>query len=260
MTFGRDPELMRSIAETTGMQIVCATGFHHEAIGGVPFYWQALGMDAIASLYIHEIRNGIGATGIKPGVVELATGDPPTELERDVMIPAAGIAARETGLPVITHCENSVGGDVQQDGLAAVGADLTRCVIGHQGQATSSEQHVAIAERGSFVGFDRVGWDTLTDDEHRADLVADMKAAGHLDAVCLSQDHLCCWRPPQMLPLPAAHGRTPHEMAALAREELFGRPHTHMFDTFWPRLSQRGFTRSEWDPILEDNPRRLFDR
>ncbi|HEV2686140.1 MAG TPA: phosphotriesterase-related protein, partial [Actinomycetota bacterium] len=98
---GRDPELMAEVAQRTGMNIVCATGFYHEHIG-LPYYWRIRTAEEIAELYLHEIENGIGSTGIKPGIIKVASGDPPSEQECKV-IAAAAAAAHASGLTVITH-------------------------------------------------------------------------------------------------------------------------------------------------------------
>ena len=250
----RDPELMAEVAERSGMQIVCTTGFYHQEIG-IPYYWRVRSVDEVAEFYLHEISNGIGSTGIRPGAIKIASTDPPGEHDRRV-IAAAAIAAAESGFTIISHCENSVGGDVQQDILAEHGVDLSRCLIGHQGQAPDSAGHVAIAERGSFVGFDRIGIEVLVPDDRQADLVAALVQAGHTDRVCLSQDHGCCLRSPRF---PYA---VPEELLQavlpMALDQIYRRTHTYMFTDFWPRLEARGVDRATWTSMLVDNPRRLF--
>jgi len=251
---GRDPELMAEVAERSGMQIVCTTGFYHQEIG-IPYYWRVRSAEEVAEFYLHEITNGIGSTGIRPGAIKIASADPPGEHDRKV-IAAAAMAAAESGLTIISHCENSVGGDMQQDILAEHGVDLSRCLIGHQGQAPGSAGHVAIAERGSFVGFDRIGIEVLVPDDRQADLIAALIAAGHTDRVCLSQDHGCCLRSPRF---PYA---VPEEVLQavlpIALDQIYRRTHTYMFTDFWPKLEARGVERATWTSMLVDNPRRLF--
>lgn len=256
---GRDPELMAEVSEESGMQIVCSTGFYmeHDAIG-IPYYWRIRTRDEIAELYLHEIRNGIGATGIRPGVIKIASGEVPTEQERKV-IGAAAIAARESGLAVISHCENSKGGDVQQDILEAAGVDLSRCLIGHQDQEPSADNLALIAKRGSFVGIDRVGYTLLAPDEQRADNVASLVRAGHGDRVCLSQDHMCCLVSPRFpYPIPEEAQETFRQVKPVIDEQMFGRPHTYLFTDFLPMLAERGVDDATIESVLTDNPRRLL--
>src|SRR5437764_4288816 len=98
---GRDAELLAEISDKSGMHIVCATGFYHEHDGaGIPYYWRQRWPEEIAELFLHEITSGIGTTGIRPGVIMIATGDPVSRHAQKVLQGAA-LAARESGLPDI---------------------------------------------------------------------------------------------------------------------------------------------------------------
>jgi phosphotriesterase-related protein len=254
---GRDPELLAEVAEASGMNIVCATGFYHEEIG-IPWYWRVRSAEEVAELYLHEIQHGIGNTGIRPGVIKIATADPVGDHDRKVLAGAA-MAAAESGLPVITHCENSVGGDVQQDALAAAGVDLARCLIGHQDHATDSGQHVEIAQRGSFVGIDRIGLEILTPEATRVDHIRHLVDAGYGDWVCLSQDHMCCLASPKFpYPIPEGMEEVFDQIEPVAREQMYGRAHSYLFTDFLPRLAEAGVDGAVVEAMLTDNPRRLL--
>jgi phosphotriesterase-related protein len=254
---GRDPELMAEIARRSGMQIVCTTGFYHEHVG-LPYYWRLRTVDEIAELYLHEIENGIGDTGIKPGAIKIASGDPVTELEKK-FIHAAASAAATSRMTVISHCENSVGSLEQQSILSEHGVDLGRCLIGHQDQAPEIKQLIEIAERGSFVGVDRVGIEVLAPDDHRIELIQGMLDAGHAERLCLSQDHMCCLRSARFpYEIPEGMEEAVKQMMPLIYDQLYGRPHTYLFTDFWPRLEKAGVESGVLDAILVDNPRRLF--
>ncbi len=257
---GRDAALLAEIAERSGMQIACATGFYHEHDGaGIPYYWRQRWPEEIAELFLHEIDHGIGPERIQPGVIKIATGDPVSRHERKVVTGAA-IAAAQSGLPVISHTEGSKWGAVQQDILEEAGVDLSRCLIGHQDEQTQLSVLQAIAGRGSFVGIDRIGMTSRTSDDSRAEMVVALVQSGFADRICLSQDHLCC--------LPAA--RDPYWVSPGRREwfdreiraglelEMFGRQHTFIFTDFLPRLLARGLDEAVIERILCDNPRRLL--
>jgi len=97
------PELYVEIAERTGMQIVCTTGFYTEFNGiGLPVYWRARDPEEIAELYVSELVDGIAGTGIRPGAIKAATGVEVTPAERRALSGAA-LAHRETGAAIITH-------------------------------------------------------------------------------------------------------------------------------------------------------------
>ncbi len=257
---GRDPELLAEISERSGMNIVCATGFYHEdQAAGIPYYWRQRWPEEIADLLLHEISVGIGETGIRPGVIKIATGDPVSRHERKVLEGAA-MAAKESGLPVISHTENSRWGDVQQDILGEAGVDLNRCLIGHQDAQTELAPLEAIIRRGSYVGIDRIGMIRRVADDARADTVAALVGAGLADRVCLSQDHLCCLpapRDPYWVP-PDRVDWFNREVRPELEEEMFGRPHTYLFTDFLPRLEARGLSSAVVESLLVDNPRRLL--
>ncbi len=74
---GRDVEVLREISERAEIQIICSTGYYFEG-EGAPAYFafrQALGSAPaeVEELMMTEITDGIGDTGIKAGVVKLAS-------------------------------------------------------------------------------------------------------------------------------------------------------------------------------------------
>lgn len=257
---GRDPELLAEISERSGMQIVCATGFYFEAhTAGIPYYWRQRWPEEIAEFYLHEIEHGIGETGIRPGVIKVATGDPVSRDEHKVVTGAA-MAAAESGLPVITHTENSSHGEIQQEIFAAHGVDLSRCLIGHLDQVPGPSVLTEIADRGSFVGIDRVGMTRRVSDDDRARLVAELLASGHGRHVCLSQDHLCFMtapRPPYWIPRDKAEWFDTVVRPEL-ETEMFDRPHSYIFTEFVPRLRALGIDDATIEEFFVDNPRRLL--
>jgi phosphotriesterase-related protein len=183
---GRDPELYAEIASRSGMQIVCTTGFYTQHNGwGLPVYWQARDPEEIAELYVKELTEGIAGTGgIRAGAIKAATGVEVTGAESRCLTGAA-LAQREVGCAIITHTENSRNGDAQQDHFADGGADLGRVLIGHQDEQTEVAPIRKLAERGTFVGIDRIGLEIIAPDERRADHVAALIHEGYTSQVCL---------------------------------------------------------------------------
>lgn len=259
MEHGRDPELLRDIAARTGMQIVCSTGFYHQTDGvGLPFYWRLRWAREIADLYLHEIENGIGDTGIRPGVIKAATGTVVTPAERRAL-EAAGIAAVASGLGIVTHTTGAAGVPDQLAAFAAAGVPPDRCLIGHQDQQRDYPTLRSIVERGHFVGFDRIGLTRLIGDGHRADQIARLAGDGFLDRICLSQDHQCFDvhpRPPYWVE--PADAATIGERMAERDRQVFGRSHTYLFTEFLPLLRARGFDDAAIETMLVANPRRLL--
>jgi len=257
---GRDPELYAEVAQRSGMQIVCTTGFYTEHEGwGLPLYWRARDPEEIAEHYVAELQQGIAGTdGIRPGAIKAATGAVVTDAERRVLT-GAGMAQHEADVAIITHTEHSLHGDVQQDLFADAGADLSRCLIGHQDEATEVAPIRKLAERGTFVGMDRIGLELLAPDARRADHVAALVQEGFTSHVCLSQDHTCTMTAPR-----SPMWSPPERRAAMApmREQIewqvSKRPYTYLVTDFVPMLLERGVTEADVETMLVENPRRLL--
>jgi phosphotriesterase-related protein len=256
---GRDPELYAEIAQRSGIHIVCTTGFYTEYQGmGIPYYWRARDPQEIAEFYVGELTDGIGDTGIRPGAIKAATGFDVTNAERR-MLTGAGLAQHEAGVAIITHTENSRHGDVQQDLFEAAGADFGRILVGHQDEQDEVAPIRKLAERGTFVGIDRVGLELLAPDERRADHVASLVRDGLTGHVCLSQDHICTLTAPRpSIYVPPERREARAAMAEQIEWQVTGRPYTYLVTDFVPRLLERGVTDADVETMLVDNPRRLL--
>jgi phosphotriesterase-related protein len=248
---GRDPELYAKVSEKSGVKIIFATGFYMEALG-IPYYWRARDAEEVAEFYLSEISNGVGSTGLRPGVIKAATGLDASPMERRVLAGAA-IAQREGGVAIITHTENSRHGDVQQAIFAENGADASRIMIGHQDEQKSADPIAALASNGTFVGIDRVGLEGLASDDHRADMVAELIRGGHRERICLSQDCVCSTKAAKV-PFALSTG------VKITVEQFLGnmKPMTHVLTGFADKLRERGVTDADLDVIFRDNPRRLL--
>jgi phosphotriesterase-related protein len=251
--FGRDVPLMAEIAEKARMQVVCTTGFYYDAFHGIPNYWRTRSAQEIAELYISEIEKGIGATRIRAGAIKCASYTPPPSEVDDKLLEAASLAQKATGVPIITHTQDGVFGPEQQEILLGHGTPAHCCLIGHCCGNADPEYHRRIVERGSYIGFDRVGMVEYQPDEVRADNVVRLVRAGHGARVILSQDRPCY-----------VHGKsapgTPMARLYEKQRELGGWPRlpTHLFTKFLPMLRERGLADAEIFSLLDDNPRRLF--
>jgi len=246
---GRDVELMAKVAQKTGFQIVCATGLYKQEEGGYP-YWhmrQAFGptVDAMAEIFIRDITEGIGSTGVRAGIIKVATGPGGmTDYERGIF-EAAAKASVETGAPITTHTDQGSVGDLQQQVLTEHGVLAHRIVIGHSCGTSDHDYHMKIARGGSYLGFDRFGLDMVQPDEERVSSLAQLIAAGAGDRAVVSHDSVWCWRGQ---PFPPAV-----EQAVAPNWNP-----THFSLRIIPKLKERGVSDAQIDALLVDNPRRFF--
>ena len=260
MELGRDVTLLQEMSEKSGMNIVCSTGFYYEEDGqGIPFYWRTRWPEEVAELYLREINEGVGDTGIKPGVIKAATSNPVGKHDKKMLV-AAGIASKESGLPVITHTTHSGGVMEQIEAFEAAGLDPSRVLIGHQDQQEDYDVLLEIVRRDYFVGFDRIGMNRQVPDAHRADLVTRLINDGYQHRIALSQDHMCY--DPHPRPLYWIPKNREEEIMTqihpLHEWEIAGHPHTQIITDFFPLLRERGISDEQIQSIMIENPRRFL--
>ncbi|NIR35919.1 MAG: phosphotriesterase-related protein [Actinobacteria bacterium] len=246
---GRDVELMVEVAEATGFNIVCAVGLYKEDEGGHA-HWGFRGRfedigAVMTDLFVGELTDGIGGTGVRPGLIKVGTGTGALTDHETAVFEAAAAAAGETGAPITTHTEDGTLGDVQQRVLTEAGVPAHRIVVGHSCGSTDTAYHMTIARGGSYLGFDRFGI-PLVSDEDRAAALARVVEAGAGDRVVVSHDSVWCWKGN---PWPVA-----------LREQVRDRfiP-TRFDDQIIPMLQELGVTSDAIDRFTHDNPRNYFE-
>lgn len=248
---GRDVELAAEVAQKTGFTIVCATGLYTEREGGSG-YWHARGafgpvVEAMAELFVHELTVGIGDTGIRAGVIKIASSAHQiTDYEQSVLR-AAAIASNDTGAPITTHTDRGTMGDLQQAELVKLGVPAHKILIGHSCGTDDHAYHLRIVDGGSYLGFDRFGIGVLFPDDKRVESLIALLRKNKERQIVISHDSVWCWRGE---PVPAA-------LAAALDDGIVFRP-THIHDHIIPRLCDAGITRQQIETMLVDNPRRFF--
>ncbi len=248
MDLGRDVEFLAELAQKSGMQIVCTTGAYFEA-EGITHTFRHLPLEEITAIYIKEISEGIGDTGIRAGAVKIATGAHRiSEYERK-LVQAGARAARETGVPLISHTQEASCGHEQIDLVTGEGVTASRLLVGHSDGIDDHGYHRSLAERGAFVGFDRFGISLIVPDEVRVKNVLKLAQAGYTRNILLSHDSISCW---QGRPVPFANR---HEDVLAMLPDW--RP-TTILTKIVPQLRAGGLTDADIATMLVDNPRRFF--
>ena len=158
MGFGRDIPYYQVISRATGVNIVACTGFWTGT--GVLPYFREKPIEYLADLFCREITVGIEKTGVKAGIIKVGVSfGGLSDLDARIYRSAAR-AAVATGVPIITHL--SLEAERQMDLFEGEGLSLDRVVIGHadSGFTHDSARDLRVAQRGAFVGFDTIGYDT----------------------------------------------------------------------------------------------------
>ena len=241
---GRNVEFIAEVSEKSGIKIICATGVYFEE-RGMPATFAGMDVEEIADNYIHEIENGIGLSGIKPGIIKIATGlNKISDYERKVL-QAAAMAAKATGLPVLSHTQECTCGHDQIDYMLAGQLTPDRVLIGHSCGTRDIDYQVSLAARGVFVGFDRFGLDSIMPDEVRMTNLVEMIDRGYLKQLLLSHDYVNCWL-----------ARSPTLPKGLDYKDVAPNwSMLHIFENILPELKMRGITDEQITTMLVGNTR-----
>ena len=248
---GRYIPRIQRVANQIGLNVLAATGIY--TYNDVPMYFHfqgpgtALGgPEMMVDMFVKDITEGIAGTDVKAAMLKCATDEPGVTPGVERVLRAVAQAHRKTGVPISTHTHaRKRRGLEQQRIFEEEGVDLSRVVIGHSGDTTELDYLEELISKGSFLGMDRFGIDTILPFEDRVDTVARMCARGHAGKMVLSQDAACFndWLPEAALPI------------ALPRWNF-----CHIHNDVIPALKERGVTDEQITTMLVDNPRKIFER
>ena len=229
---GRDPLKLREIARKSHVNII---------MGGTYYYFPAIdpqtqdiilhkGKNVLADKMIAEFHDGVGNTGIKPGVL----GEVGLQYKRetdDILIRAAMIAQRETGAPVIVHSAPYEILDIAEE----EGADLHKIVMGHWQMNEKVEE---VVKRGAWVSFDQFGMNFpgIIGDAQRIQDVLEMFEHGWESSLLLSQD--IAWK--------------------TRLKKYGGEGYCDLIVNIIPKLLERGLTTEQIMCLFVENPKRLL--
>jgi phosphotriesterase-related protein len=252
MDLGRDPEFMADVAQVSGMRIICTTGAYFEK-EGLTYTFRNLPLDDIASIYQKEIEEGIGETGIKAGLIKVATGAHKISDYERKLLTAAGRAAARCDVPIITHTQEGTCGPEQVELLTGEGVPPHRILVGHSDGIDDPAYHRKIVGTGSYIGFDRLGIDVILPDAIRVKNIASLVKDGHARHVCLSHDSNCgAW-----LGRPIFAPEHPMDPALIPTMLPNWTP-THLFERVFPMLRDAGVPEEALTTMLDENPTRWF--
>ncbi|HET6870209.1 MAG TPA: hypothetical protein VFH80_30130 [Solirubrobacteraceae bacterium] len=238
---GRYIPRIQELNTRVDLNIVVATGVY--AFLELPNFLGYRRVEAIAELFIREIRDGIDDTGVRAGFLKCAVerhgviGDIPRILE------AIALAAIETGKPVMVHTNAEA-----RTGLAALetltghGVKPERIVIAHAGDSNDLGYLRAIADSGAWLGCDRFGIEHFNPLADRIRTLLTLLGEGYGNRVHLSHDAATFLD--FMVGDPAFADAKP-DYLLITNEVL-------------PALRQEGVTQAQIDEMMIANPRRFL--
>ena len=238
---GRDPVWLRELAELTGLHLVMGCGWYRTAYYPPDAMIERRSVDDLADELVAECVDGVGETGIRPGIIgEIGTDKPWLSPGEERVHRAAARASLRTGMAITTHAVLSPVGLHQLRIFEEERADLSRVVIGHADSYPVLEHYLELIRRGANVEFDFLGMSFTPAERHGegriVELVCELLSRGHAERILLSQD-VC------------------HD-SQLTRYE--GNGYVHLTTSFLPRLRAAGVSEPEIETMTVANPRRIL--
>ena len=243
---GRDVEMIQEVSRMSGVQIVAATGNHL----AVPRPFGDVSPDVIAPLYIREIEEGIEGTGVKAGIIKVASDRGGVTPPQEVVLRAAARAHHRTGIPISTHTWSPDRvGEQQVRFLEEEGVDLNRVYIGHSDDDTDLDYLLGLLEKGVWLGLDRYPGGRIPGTpnwEQRTEIAKKLIDAGFCHRIMLSHDY--------SVPK-ARHGEAAQEERRRANPDGYN----FIPRKVLPRLRELGASDQDIQQIMVENPRRFFE-
>jgi phosphotriesterase-related protein len=239
---GRDVRRIARVNERVpDLHIVVCTGLY--AFAERPGFLRDREADALAELFVRELREGIDDTGIRAGFLKCAVERFGIVVDMALILDAIAAAQVQTGAPLMVHTNAAA-----RTGLLALeeftrrGVDPRRMVIAHAGDSNDLGYLREIADTGAVVGFDRFNIPHFNPDEKRIETLLALLGEGYVDRIHLAHDAACWYDFMQHNP-PFAEERPDY---------------LHIEHQVLPALRERGVTQEQIDELLVENPKRFF--
>ncbi len=233
---GRDPLLLKSLSDASGMQIITNTGYYGAAGDKyIPKHAYLESAEKLASRWIDEWRNGIGGTGIRPGFIKVGVDAGSLSDIDKKLVEAAALTHLETGLIIASHTGPAVPAFEELEILKEAGVAPEAFIWVHAQAEKDLSFHVKAAKMGAWISLD--GYSSDNTGEY-VSMIKNLKDNGLLNKILLSHD--AGWYRPG--------------------EENGGeyRGYTDQFEILVPQLLKEGFLQPEIDQLLVKNPAAAF--
>ncbi|MEV3973290.1 phosphotriesterase [Streptomyces sp. NPDC050698] len=184
---GRRVADLPPLSRETGVHVVAATGLH-----------QAVHYDEgtlaglrgrLAEVFVRELIEGIGASGVRAGLVKVAGGFHALDAHARWTMAAAAEAHHATGATITVHLEMGTGAlDVLDLLCGELGVPPHRVVLGHLNRSPDLVTHRQAAESGCYLAFDGPSLTHHATDWRMPDAVRALADAGFGDRLLLGAD------------------------------------------------------------------------
>lgn len=253
---GRNVLVLKELSEYLGINIICSTGYYSE-LEGAPSYFKfrkTFGCDITREAYdlMHrELYDGIEDTGIKAGVIKLASSlNDITDYEKHFFEAACRIAKDDPEIRIITHLSSGTAVKEQADFFRDHGVRPRQVCIGHICGNSDMVLQTELLKEGFFAGYDRfglVGFAGCPQDEVRIDQIVELFKAGCGGNILISTDRIGY-----------NFGRENNYDQKVYDSMALKQKWEYVFDELTPNMEKRGLSKADTRALVVDNPVRFF--
>lgn len=232
--FGRRPDILKIIADSVRINIITNTGYYGAANDKyVPGFVFEENAQQIATRWINEFKNGIEASGIRPGFIKLAFDDgAPSEIDLK-LFEAGAITHLATGLTLAVHTGNNQQAvEAQLQILRKHHIGLENWIWVHANKMDNTDYLIQTAAQGAWISLDGV---KETNVSNYVELLQKFKAQQLLDQVLVSHDGNGFPRGGEI------------------------RPFSSLLDQLIPALNKSGFSEQDIQQLTTINPSLAFE-
>src|SRR3954471_5883702 len=180
MLLGRNVELLRRIAEETGLNIVTCTGIY--TYDHLPHFFDFRDADAIAELFVHDIEQGIQGTDAKAAFIKCTADEPGVNERVEKIHRAAARASVKTGAPIMAHSRpDSNTGPRQVEIFLEEGVPPEKIQVAHTGDTDDLGYIQGLLDKGVYIGLDRYGLELFLPMEKRNATTLELLNRGHVE-------------------------------------------------------------------------------
>ena len=233
---GRDPLLLKRLADDSGLTVLTNTGYYGARQGKfLPPHAFQESADQLALRWIIEWQNGIEGSGVRPSLIKIGVdAGLLTEVNRK-LVQAAARTHLQSGLTIAAHTGDGQAALEQLAILRDEGVDPSAWIWVHAQNEKNRELHLLAGRQGAWIEFDGVGPKSV--DQH-VRLVETMRKHELLDRVLIS-----------------------HDAGWYSVGEPSGgnfRPYDTLFTEFLPALKKAGFSDDDIELLTVTNPAKSF--
>lgn len=232
---GRDPLLLKRLSQASGLHLLTNTGYYGAADDRyLPAHARQESAEQLAERWTREWRDGIEASGIRPGFIKIGVdGGPLSEVDRR-LVQAAAKTHLASGLTIASHTGGGPGLE-EIETLRAEGVSPRAWIWVHAQGVQDNAILLQAAEQGAWISLDGLASESVG--QHLEKLRV-LKEKGFLRQILLSHD--AGWYHVGE----AGGGRF--------------RPYDTLFKEMIPALEREGYTPEEIHTLTVENPRRAF--